>query len=170
MELNETILKAINDNLPNVTAGELKTFIEQAQGNAAELADTKRRLEVQTNALTALQSKEEMFNNAEKIETSGRIDLAAAKEERHRLSILKLQIELAASQEIHRSYKEFLTLLVKNPRSIEYMNSSNSTNQQPYPCGNGQMAYPSPVTNSKQESKETFETKDGLPGEQTRPY
>lgn len=53
-ELNDKILKEIQEDLPQATAGELKKFIEEANANKQALELKNQQLTTLTEDLTAL--------------------------------------------------------------------------------------------------------------------
>lgn len=154
MELSEKIRQAITDSLPQVAANELKDFIEKAN-------DTTTKLKLAEVALTESKNKIENLRRLETLEITLKskeatliADSDKLKEEQRNLKVEKLEYQLAEAKTSTNKIFELVALLVKNPRAVEFM--ATSEHQAGFSNGNNYVQ-PSPIY--KEQSTERFETK-----------
>lgn len=130
MNLDESIKEQIEKHLPNLVAGKMKEFINQAEINEKHLNEikgmcdnlikTNLELKQENDILKKLESslfeKEKVLNNKEKELNKKELELSKT----------ILEAKVASMEERLKDSKEFMLMLAKNPRAIEYMNSSYS--------------------------------------------
>lgn len=124
--ITNDILESIQKNLPSVTAGELKKFIETAQADKVLLEKANNTLETALKTIENYKRVENEYATAQaKLSIATQKEAENEKVERE-LRVEKLKIELAAEKTVSSSFKEFLTLLVKNPRAIEIISETKN--------------------------------------------
>lgn len=155
MSISEKLQKAISESLPQIAAGELKTFIEQAQKDSDALLSATKQISILLDRLKAFEAKEAMHNDLESRQRKLTEDQEKVKNDQRDLKCDKLQYQLEEAKARSSDLFNLVALLVKNPRAIEFMSSFES--QAGY-SANGQYIQPSPI--SRVTHRETFETKD----------
>ncbi len=170
-DLDKKMEALIREKLPEMAANELREFIEEAQEaikerdilaidleNKQEMADKLMR-ENQELTSTAKAVISQMKANETK---SVELEKKEIKQETEMLKYKNSQLELRV-----KDSKEFLMLLVKNPRAIEYM-STSSFESIPVDRGNGWVEQHT-KSSDKDYTKETLETKEDHVGPINKP-
>lgn len=157
-ELNEKILKAIQEDLPSATAGELKKFIEEANATKAALVTEKKAKEELESKLTALKEKETTYNTATTKLKEADGKLAFVEKRSFEIERELLEERLEQRNFVINKFDNFLSLLVKNPRAIELTSETRNVPVfEPYAGGGGHHSTQTEYTSG---TKETTETKD----------
>lgn len=119
MELNDKILKAISEDLPAITAGELKKFIDEANQVKKDYEVAKKCNEESVALLKQYKAIECKFDSVYKKEQDT-IQLLKSIEEKERKLALDIKDEQIKQRDfVINKFEGFLNNLVKNPRAIE---------------------------------------------------
>lgn len=125
-ELNDKILKAIQEDLPQATAGELKKFIEEANA-------TKQQLEINRKVLEDLQSQnakykadEATYATALALRNEAETKLKNAVEKENLLQFTIQQEKIVQREFVINKFEGFLNNLVKNPRAVELISETKN--------------------------------------------
>jgi len=159
LELNEKILKAIQEDLPQATAGELKLFIEQANADKKLLVSLQNQI---TEAVPLLKERQDLLNSkstAEGIRAQAESKMKELDKKEQDLKLQEKDLQINALKEVNGNMFTIMQLFVKNPRSIEIMNNHTSENQAGYYNGQFQVQ-PSPVSKFEQKTTEHKQIKE----------
>lgn len=138
MELTKEIQEALKKHLPQMQADEFKAFIEEANYNKVRVTTLESTLKSKDDQVSKLLANKSEFDKAEaaRHDAEVKLQLAEAKERKYDLDIRDQKIE--NQKFVIDSFKEFLTLLVKNPRAIEMISEHrNIPVFEPYTGGGG---------------------------------
>lgn len=156
MELNEKILKAIQEDLPSATAGELKKFIEEANATKVKLGQLESSSEFYLKELEGYKKKENEFAQATELnqESEAKLKEAQKLSDKYRFDIQAEQIK--QRDFVINKFEGFLNNLVKNPRAIEMISEvKNVPVYVPYPGGGGSHESRSEITTGERTKEET---------------
>lgn len=167
MELNDRIIKLVQESLPGIQATEFKKYIEQSEvnikkiesleGEKKALVDTNNVHLKQINEFLALKNEKE-FNDKQK--AANEADARKNAEDARNLELTVLKNRLADKDNLLNKVYEWNAILVKNPRAIEILNQSTFESQQPYPGPGGNYIYPPAISKTSTEAREKIETKE----------
>lgn len=137
-ELNQTILKAIQDNLPLATAGELKKFIEQAAvdklalenqlATTKTLSDKNAALTEQVNKLLALESREKTITETEKLLAQRLVEAQQNKE-------LNAHTVMCANDKVNNMFDVLKLVFRSAPVGHAFHKTVNENNMVPLQTG-----------------------------------
>lgn len=118
-QINEKILKAIQEDLPAATAGELKRFIEEANATKDKLSVVEKTLTDVTAQRDKLVQEKSTFDTASQklAEADKKLTEVAEKQRQQALDFKDEQIK--QRDFVINRFEQFLNNLVKNPRAIE---------------------------------------------------
>ena len=155
-ELTQQLQKAIQEALPQMQADELKKFISNAQQEQAELKSAKEQLAASKKQIEELSQLKASKEYSEKtLSAAQQLNETANQKELHIQGQID-KITIATKDQVIQSYKEFLALLVKNPRAIELtQETKNIPVYVPYPGGGGHHETKFETNQITTESKET---------------
>lgn len=125
-ELNDKVLKAIQESLPGATAGELKKFIEEANANKQALVIEKEESDNLRKERDILAKEKSKYETAEALSKGAYEKLEQAKELERSLKF-DIQTEQIKQRDfVINKFEGFLNNLVKNPRAIEMINETRN--------------------------------------------
>lgn len=157
-QLNDKILKAIQEDLPQATAGELKKFIEEANEDKVALKQALDSVATQGKKLLEYKEKEEKFTQAEKLNNEAEVKLKEAKALSDKYTLDVKDEQIRQRDFVINKFEGFLNNLVKNPRAIEMINEHTNYSHSTHYDGNMSQQY---KTNEwKNGTIEKIETKD----------
>jgi len=160
--INEDMLASIKKHLPEMAAGELKQFIEDAQEAMKERDQLKIDLEnkqemaeklVRENQkLTSREKEVTAIHNANEVKAK-ELEQQEIRQEVEMLKFKNQQLEIRV-----KDSKDFMMMLAKNPRALEYM-SYSAFESIPMPNNYGGVDY-NTKTKSVDTVTEKVETKE----------
>lgn len=166
--MNDEIRAIIAKNLPAEVGATLKETLARAEVDARDLKVARDLVQAMAAAEKEKNAELEKYRafderNAKLLEREEK-----AREDERNLKVLTLMGELKAAERVALKYEEFLALLVKNPRAIEFMSHTQFENQASYYNGSTYVS-PSAICKDRKESHESFETKQEGLSENIRP-
>jgi hypothetical protein len=155
MELNEKILKSIKESLPELTANELKDFIEQANRDKKELESAKKTNAEAVALINKYKEQESTFLKAAEIKLAGEKALSIAGNKERQLSLDIKDEQIKQRDFVISKFDGFLNNLVKNPRAIEIISQHGNI---PVSIGPSQLSQSQPFHSTTTSIRD--ETKD----------
>ncbi len=157
--LEQELLEVVKKNLPEQAAGELKTFIEQAQIDKKKLDETLRANQLFEKSISEYREKEVKYAEADKLKTEALAEKEKNKEESLQLKLKEKDLQIESLKQVKSDMFTIMQLFVKNPRSIDIMQHSTNENQAGYNNG-AQWIQPQPISRYTEKRTEHTEEKD----------
>jgi hypothetical protein len=115
----------IGKHMPGLVAGEMKEFVERAEDALEQLPVLKQKvnkltddLETANATISGLKKKEESVISRESVVSAKEVEIQK-REDRIELETYKFKMEVMGER--LKDSKEFMLMLAKNPRVIEFM-------------------------------------------------
>lgn len=122
--ITDKILKAIQEDLPSATAGELKKFIEEANAKDQQLTLWMDKLQSSEKEVEVLRAQEAKFNTANKLNVEASMSLAEANELTRKYNLDIKDEQIKQRDFVIANFASFLNTLVKNPRAVELISET----------------------------------------------
>lgn len=148
--MKDQIAKTIQENLPSAVMQEYQSYIENAERNARDLAEAKRKIEGYKEHCEKLETKILILEKLENDAVAIRKKEKEVAEQEQRLALTLAEMKLAEAEKRIAEIKDLASIAFRNPRLKHIENGS-------VPFLHMQNGYPQTYTGCSSKTIETTE-------------